>query len=225
MEQLLPNIKINLNKNLFLIDPTTSKLGQNIISHSVSLIDEMGFEKFTFKKLGIVIESPEASIYRYFKNKNQLLSYLMSWYWGWMEYRLVFSTVNISSPEVRLEKAIELITSYSQHKKIIEGIDINKLNKIVISESSKSYLSKGVTKANKEGAFQNYKKFVGRVSEIIKEINPAYKFPNMLLSTIIEGAHLQVFFAENLPGLTNKQKGADYIFKFYLNLVTQSIKN
>lgn len=225
MDQLLRNIKINLNSNLFLIDPTTSKLGQNIIAHSVSIIEEVGFEKFTFKKLGTEIESPEASVYRYFKNKNQLLAYLMSWYWGWMEYRLVFSTVNISSPEERLQKAVELITSQTEKKTIIEGIDVNKLIKIVISESSKSYLSKEVTKANKDGAFKNYKQFVARVSDILLEINPNYKYPQMLLSTIIEGAHLQVFFAENLPGLTNKQKDSDYLYKFYLHLVTQSLKS
>lgn len=224
MEQLLSNIKITVNKNLYLIDPTTSKLGSNIVSHSVNIIDEKGFEKFTFKKLGIEIDSPEASIYRYFKNKNQLLLYLVSWYWGWMEYQLVFGTANISSPELKLNKAVELITNYKNSKISIEGISINKLIRIVISESSKSYLNKEVSKANKQGAFQSYKKFVSRLAEIIHQINPAYKFPNMLMSTIIEGAHLQVFFAEHLPGLTNVQKNNDYLCKFYTNLALQSIK-
>jgi hypothetical protein len=47
----------------------------------------------------------------------------------------------------------------------------------------------------------------------------------MLLTTIIEGAHLQVFFAEHLPRLTNKQKSSDYITTFYTNLAIQSIKS
>ncbi len=225
MEQLLANLKITVNKNLYLIDPTSSKLGNNIVVHSVNIIDQLGFEKFTFKKLGNEIESPEASIYRYFKNKNQLLSYLVSWYWGWMEYQLVFGITNLTSPELKIKKAIELITSNKNNKISIAGITINKLIRIVISESSKSYLTKDVTKANKQGAFQSYKKFVSRLAEIIMEINPAYKYPNMLLSTIIEGAHLQVFFAENLPSLTNIQKDKDYICQFYSNLVLQAIKN
>ena len=225
MHGLLPNIKIKALEGSFQIDPSTSPLGEKIIFHSVSMIAEIGFEKFTFKKLGTEIGSPEASIYRYFKSKNQLLSYLISWYWGWMEYRLVFETANIPSPETRLEKSITLITCHPAEPLMIEGIDIKKLYQIIISESIKSYLTKDVDKANKEGAYSNYKQFVARISNIIKEINPEYKYPQMLLTTIIEGAHLQVFFAEHLPRLTNKQVSPDYITCFYTHLAVNVIKN
>ncbi len=224
MDALLSNIKIKVSDGLFQIDPSTSKLGKKIILHSVEMIAELGFEKFTFKKLGEVISSPEASIYRYFKSKNQLLSYLISWYWGWMEYRLVFETTNIPSANTRLEKSIALVVSNTTNNLHIEGIEIKKLYQIIISESSKSYLTKDVDKANKEGAFLNYKQFVERISNIILEINPNYKYPQMLLTTIIEGAHLQVFFGEHLPRLTNKQESPDYITKFYTNLAQKSIK-
>jgi AcrR family transcriptional regulator len=224
MQILLSNFKLNINSNLYLINPGSSKLGKKIILNSVDLIDELGFEKFTFKKLGNTIDSPEASLYRYFKNKNQLLAYLISWYWGWMEYSLVFETTNIPSADIRLEKSIALITSNNTNNLTIEGLEISKLLRIVISESAKSYLTKEVDIANKEGAYLNYKQFVARISLIIKEINPSYKYPQMLLTTIIEGAHLQVFFAEHLPSLTNKQKSSDYITKFYTNIAFQSIK-
>jgi AcrR family transcriptional regulator len=224
MDDLLSNLKILVNEGLFQIDPSTSKLGKKIIFNSFEMIAELGFEKFTFKKLGEVIGSPEASIYRYFKSKNQLLSYLISWYWGWMEYRLVLETNNIPSPNIRLEKSIALVSSNFLDDLYIEGIEIKKLHQIIISESIKSYLTKDVDKANKEGAFLNYKQFVERISKIIKEINPNYRYPNMLLTSIIEGAHLQVFFGEHLPRLTNKQKSPSYITKFYTNLAQQSIK-
>ncbi len=225
MYSLLSNLKIKVSDGLFQIDPSTSNLGKKIILNSVEMIAELGFEKFTFKKLGELIGSPEASIYRYFKSKNQLLSYLVSWYWGWMEYRLVFETTNISSPDIRLEKSIALVASNTKSNLFIEGIEIKKLHQIIISESVKSYLTKDVDKANKKGAFYNYKQFVERISKIIKEINPDYQYPQMLLTTIIEGAHLQVFFGEHLPRLTNKQKSTDYISKFYINLALQSIKS
>ncbi len=224
MDNLLSNLKINVSDSLYQIDPATSKLGKKIIINSVEMIVALGFEKFTFKKLGEVIGSPEASIYRYFKSKNQVLSYLISWYWGWMEYRLVFETSNIPSAEIRLEKSIALVSSNVIDKLSIEGIEIIKLHQIIISESIKSYLTKDVDKANKEGAFLNYKKFVERISKIIHEINPKYKYPHMLLTTIIEGAHLQVFFGQHLPHLTNKQKSPDYVTKFYTSLAQQSIK-
>jgi hypothetical protein len=224
MDQLFANLKIKVNGSLFLIDPNSSNLGKNIIAHSIDLIDEIGFEKFTFRKLGEAIESPEASIYRYFKSKNQLLSYLVSWYWGWMEYQLVFATANIQSPEICLQKAIDLISLKSNKKEMVDGIEVNKLMNIIISESSKSYLTKEVDQANKEGAYLSYKQFVARMASIVIQINPEYKFPNMLISTIIEGAHLQFFFAEHLPRLTNKQKSPNYISQFYKSLALESIK-
>ena len=224
MNNLLSNVKININENLYLKDPYSSELGKKITLHSLELIEEIGFEAFTFRKLGIRIDSPEASIYRYFESKSQLLAYLISWYWGWMEYRLFFETANIVSAEKRLEKAIGLITTKIQEKVIIDAIDINVLINIVISESSKSYLTKDVDKSNKVGAYINYKQFVTRIAQIINEITPKYKSPHMLTSTIIEGAHLQVFFAEHLPGLTNKQKTNNYLFKFYFELALLAIK-
>ncbi len=224
MNQFLANLKIQVNSNLYLTDPASSTLGKNIVSHSIELINELGFEKFTFRKLGEAIESPEASIYRYFKSKNQLLTYLVSWYWGWMEYQLVFATANIQSPELCLQKAIDLIALKSNKKEYVDGMEVNKLVNIIISESSKSYLTKEVDQANKEGAYLNYKQFVSRMASIVLAINPAYKFPHMLISTIIEGAHLQFFFAEHLPRLTNKQKSPNYISQFYTSLALESIK-
>lgn len=224
MVNILSSIKIKLGEGLYQSEPSVSKLGTKIVSQSVELIAELGFEKFTFKKLGEQIGSPEASIYRYFKSKHQLLSYLVSWYWGWMEYRLIIETANITSPELRLEKSIALIVSNQKEKMVIDDIDMKLLHKIIISESIKSYLTKEVDVANREGSFLNYKQFVGRLSEIIKEINPDYKYPQMLLTTIIEGAHLQVFFGEHLPRLTNKQKSSDYICDFYTGLALKTLK-
>ena len=37
-------IKITLNQELYLRDPQGTSLGQNIIKHSILLIDEIGFE-------------------------------------------------------------------------------------------------------------------------------------------------------------------------------------
>lgn len=223
MNNILSKIKINVNENIYLKDPESSELGRKIIQASILLIDKIGFEAFTFRKLGQEIDSPEASIYRYFENKQKLLIYLTSWYWGWMEYRLMLLVTNIPSAERRLENALQLITSKMTDKLFINEMDCTKLHQIVISESTKSYLTKEVDVINKEGVFLNYKQFVARIVSIINEINPAYKYPNMLVSTVIEGAHLQVFFGEHLPALTNKQKNNDYITQFYTHLVLKTI--
>lgn len=104
MQNILSNIIISVNDKLYVKNPETSDLGKKIIQQSILLIDEIGFENFTFKKLGEKINSNESSIYRYFESKHKLMLYLSSWYWGWIEYRLVFATTNINNPFERLKK-------------------------------------------------------------------------------------------------------------------------
>ena len=224
MVELLSNIKISVNENTFLKDPESSQLGKRIVEKSIELIDGLGFEDFTFKKLGLEINSPEASVYRYFESKHKLLLYLTSWYWAWMEYHLVFTLANIHSPEERLKKAIHLITHQVKNDNNVLHIDEAALHRIVVAESSKVYLTKMVDEENQHGEFSGYKKLVTRVGRIILEINPAFKYPNMLVSTIIEGAHNQRYFANHIPGLTDIIKGEDSITNFYNNLVFKTIK-
>ena len=95
-----------------------------------------------------------------------------------------------------------------------EHINEYKLNKIVIAEAPKSYMTKEVDQNSKEGFFSGYKQLVARVSNIILEINPKYKYPHMLISTLIEGAHHQRFFAQHLPRLTDEVNGEDAIIEF-----------
>jgi AcrR family transcriptional regulator len=224
MIELLSSISIKVNENIYLKNPETSVLGKKIIAESIELIEDIGFENFTFKKLSEKINSTEASVYRYFENKHKLLLYITSWYWGWLDYVLFFSTVNIKSPYEKLERAINILTSEVKNDGFFEHINPIKLDRIIISESSKAYLVKEVDSENKEGAYKGYKQLVGRVSEIILEINPKYNYPNMLVSTVIEGVHHQRYFAEHLPRLTNSVKGEDSISKFYLEMVLKTIK-
>jgi hypothetical protein len=102
-------------------------------------------------------------------------------------------------------------------------INEKKLNQIIISESSKAYLTREVDEENKQGAFSAYKRLVGRVSEIVTEINADYKYPRMLISTVIEGAHHQRFFASHLHSLTDIVPGEDSITSFYKEMVIKAI--
>ncbi|TNE54972.1 MAG: TetR/AcrR family transcriptional regulator [Bacteroidetes bacterium] len=224
MLELLSRVNVQVNDNIYLKNPESSELGRKIIAGSIDLIDSIGFECFTFRKLGQEINSTEASIYRYFENKHKLLLYLTSWYWGWLEYRLVFQTANIGSPVERLEKAITTLTEQVEDDNSFTHINKVKLYHILIAESSKAYLTKSVDAENQEGFFAGYKKLVDRVSAIILEINPTYKYPHMLVSTVIEGAHHQRYFAEHLPRLTDSIEGEDSITEFYKNVVLNAVK-
>jgi len=195
-------IKIKVNEKLYLRDPEQTALGRKIIDNSIQLIDELGFELFTFKKLAKRIGSTEASVYRYFENKHKLLVYLISWYWHWLEYQIDYQTNNIEKPEHKLKIVLKVLSESFKYDPEFSHIDEEVLGKIVVSESAKTYLTKKVETEHQEGFFQAYKNLCNKISKIIKEIKPDYSYPVALVSTIIETAHEQIFFAEHLPTLT-----------------------
>lgn len=225
LKDLLSKIAIQVNRTVYLKDPESSELGRKIISSGIDMIDDLGFEDFTFRKLAKGINSTEASVYRYFESKHKLLLYFTAWYWGWTEYKLVFRLTNIASAEERLKKSILLLTEIVKEDNDFSHINEVKLNRIVIAESSKVFLNKEVDAENKDGVFAEYKQIVQRVSDIILEINPGYKYPHMLVSTVIEGGHNQRFFSEHLPKLTDTVKGEDAITCFYQQLTFNAITN
>ncbi len=216
-------IHIDINAELYTKDPESSDLGRNIVTHSIDMIDELGFEAFTFKKLGQRIGSNESSIYRYFESKHMLLVYLIAWYWGWMEYTLVFSTVNVKDPKEKLEIAIAILTRKVNRDQSFSYINEIHLNRIIIAESAKAYHTKGIDEENKKGFYATYKRVVQRISDFVLEMNSDFKYPHMLISTVIEGAHQQRYFSKHLPALTDVKKGEDTIVQFYTDLVFKTI--
>jgi len=222
--QIISQLTIHVNDKLYLKHPESSDLGKKILSAGIDLMDELGFEQFTFKKLGQRIDSPEASIYRYFDSKQKLLLYYACWHWAYLEYELAFSTANITSPQKRLELALDKLLQRRQPH-LQNGIyNLEKLDRIVIAESSKTYLHKEVDEINQaSSAYAGYKKLVARLSDIILEINPGYHYPHMLISTVIEGAHMQRYFADHLPRLTDIIPGEDSTAVFYKQLVLKAI--
>lgn len=225
MDALFHQIKIPINEKLYLKDPLTSSIGQKILNESINFINEIGFEKFTFKKLALSIATTEATIYRYFESKHKLLLYLINWYWSCIATRLLFETSNIQDPVVKLQKAIHLLTAIPNPQK--ENLLMNELllKKIVINEALKVILTKEVDNENKDGVFTLYKNVVVNVANIIQEIAPAYKFPNMLVTSMIEGSNQQHFFAEHLPKLTNSEVEKDFVELFYQELIFKTIQH
>ncbi len=216
-------IQITIEPSLYTRNPDSTDLGRNIVSKSIEMIDDLGFEKFTFKKLGVAIGSNESSIYRYFESKHALLVYLTSWYWSWVEYRLVFSTTNVADPKVKLESALELITKQVTQDTQVSHVNEVLLHRIIIAESSKAYHTKDVDKENAKGYYKTYKRVVQRISTIVLEINETYAYPHMLISTVIEGAHHQRYFSKHLPALTDLEEGKNTISSFYKDMVFKAI--
>jgi AcrR family transcriptional regulator len=223
MKDMLSNIIIAVNEKLYVKNPETSELGKKIIEHSILLIDEIGFENFTFKKLGERIGSNESSIYRYFESKHKLLLYLSSWYWGWMEYRLVLATANIHNPFEKLRKGIEIVTEKVEDDISTTHIDESILNRIIIVEFTKTLLTKEVDQENKEGFFLVYKRVINRLIEMISGVNPNYSFAKSLASSIVEGALHQHFLRDHLKTITNCNETISPT-DFYLNLAENTLR-
>ncbi len=216
-------LKITIDNKLYLKNPESSDLGKRIVTNSIELINDLGFETFTFKKLGKLIGSNESSIYRYFESKHMLLIYLIAWYWSWMEYRLVFATSNISDPKDNLKIAIKILTEEVQKDDAFSYINEINLYRIIVNEGSKVYYTKDVDKENELGFFSPYKRLVKRISEMALEVNPNFLYPNMLASTVIESSRKQRYFQEHIPTLSNIEEGKDSIISFFETLTFNSL--
>lgn len=219
------HLQIQMNEALFLRNPENSELGKNILKHSVQLIYKQGFEVFTFKKLAEDIGTTEAGIYRYFENKHKLLVYLTAWYWGWLEFQISFHTNNIEDPTVKLKRVVKLLASAVEDDEQTGYVNECLLHQIIIAEGSKAYLTKQVGEDNKQQFFKPYKDLCAVIGNVISECSPKYKYPKSLASTIIEMAHFQTFFMNNLPSLTDfgNAKEETGIISFLNDLVFSSI--
>ncbi len=200
-------IRLQVDEKLHLKDPTSTELGQSVVEQAILMLDELGYEAFTFRKLAERIGTTEPSVYRYFKNKQRLLLYLTSWYWSWMEYRLLLATVNVVPAEARLRLALAELTRPIVADDTLPRIDEAALYRVVVADSSKSYLHRDVDAENREGLFRSYKRLCRTVADMITEVNPGYRFPLALVSTVVESSHMQKYFAEHLPRLTEVKHG------------------
>ncbi|MDI9337568.1 MAG: TetR/AcrR family transcriptional regulator [Alphaproteobacteria bacterium] len=218
-------LHVKMNEALYLRNPESTILGKNILKQSIILIHKSGFENFTFKKLAELIGTTEAGVYRYFENKHKLLVYLTAWYFAWIEFKIMFHTNNMSNPVFRLMRVISLLSETVGDDLQTEYIDESLLHQIIIAEGSKAYLTKQVGDDNKQQFFKPYKDLCAVISKLILDCNPAYKYPKSLASTLIEMAHFQKFFMNNLPSLTDfsATKNDSDIVAFLTDLVCRSL--
>lgn len=219
---------LKIHSGLYIRDPKDTVLGRSILRNSIILIDELGFEHFTFKKLAFHIKSTEASVYRYFENKHLLLLYFYNWYWEYLYANIQTKLENENASSEKLKIAIDCILFSIKKNPEIDFIDEDKLHRIMVSQADKVLRIKEVTEENRNGFFLAYKKVVKSIADIILEIEPNFPYARILASTLMEIPNQQLYYAENLPSLTNLQHNEDNQFeiqKVMENMAFSWIKN
>lgn len=149
------------------------------------------------------IDSTEASIYRYFSNKGQLLLYLTSWYWEWMHHLVVQEIAHYQDAEGKLRAAVGVLTKPWAKASGVDYIDQSGLHQLIINEGTKAYRTKLVDRKNEKGFFLGYKELTETISNLFLQVSPGFKHPRSLASSLFEMAHDHPFFAKHLPRLTD----------------------
>lgn len=224
MKALLQQITIEVSPKVYVKDPTSSELGKSILREGIELINEIGLEAFTFKKLAQRLSTTESSIYRYFENKHKFLLYLINWYWGWLEYEVVISTTNLDDPRERLLRITEILCNPVSKDLRHQMLDLQLLHNIVIEEAPKIFFTKEVEVDNENGLFSGYKRVVSRLAETIAEANPAYPFQLTLATTVIEAINQQKFLGEHFPRMSNLSNTDERLGEFINNMVFSVLK-
>lgn len=221
------NIDFNpsLNDRLFLKNPQSTELGKKIIRESITLMADIGYEQFTFKKLAAEIQTTEATIYRYFVNKHKLLIYLVSWYWNYLEFQMIVQLSNLTDPADKIRKVIDILVWEDNLEIDFGAFDHKALYYITIAEGNKTFLSKDVDENNKDMLYKPFKDLAGRIAGVFSEYNPSYKYPNTLASSVIDLSHLQHYFMHHLPRLSDfaKKKRPKDIEAFLEDLVFKTL--
>lgn len=219
-----PKTSFDPGEAFSLRNPERTLLGTRLVACAIELLDRDGFESLTFRRLAAQVPTTEASIYRYFEHKYQLLRYLVAWYWEWLCHRLEQELFQLASPRQQLRRALEILADSSRYDPGFAHVDEAALCRIVIRESAKIYL----TEAQPEGFFPAYLRLCDRLAGILLELRPHFDQPRALASTLIETAHRQLLFAQALPMLTELRPGeggsmADFLERLALAMLAFSV--
>ncbi len=172
-------------------------------------MNELGLEAFTFRKLAERVECTEATIYKYFPNKQRLLQYYFQLYWMWLDTHCQQEGRSLADPWERVQGDIRSLCGLWAEDALAAQLDPVPLRALVIVEGSKSFLHRNVDEDNKLKLFQPYKDLCAHIAAELKACDSRCKHPRSFATTLIEMAHSLEFAMEHLPALTELNAGRD----------------
>lgn len=204
----MPRYLIEPDAGLALRD-TTSPMGMRILTEGLVLMNEIGLEAFTFKKLAERMGSTEATMYHYFANKQRLLQYYFQVYWLWLATYCQQEGRGLKDPVDRLHGDIRAICGLWPADARAAQFDPAELRELVINEGSKSFLHKNVDSDNERKVFKPYKDLCAHIAAEVKACSPRTKHARSFATTLVEMAHSLEFAMEHLPALTELSERRD----------------
>ena len=181
---------------------TSSPMGGRILADGLVLLNEIGLEAFTFKKLAERIGCTEVTVYHYFANKQRLLQYYFQVYWLWLATHCQQEGRGLKDPLARLHGDIRAICGLWPADAMAAQFAPSDLRELVINEGSKSFMHKNVDSDNELKLFKPYKDLCAHIASELKACSPGMKSPRSFATTLVEMAHSLEFAMHHLPALT-----------------------
>lgn len=181
---------------------TGSAMGGRILAEGLALLNEIGLEAFTFRKLAEHIGCTEATVYHYFANKQRLLQYYFQMYWLWLATHCRQEGRALKDPLERLHGDIRALCGLWPAEALAGRFDPSDLRELVINEGSKSFMHKNVDSDNKLKLFKPYKDLCAHIATELKACAPRMRSPRSFATTLVEMAHSLEFAMHHLPALT-----------------------
>lgn len=201
---------LQVSENFYLRNPNTTALGKKMIARAIQIIDEVGYSQFTFKILALSINSVEASIYRYFENKEHMLFYMVATYWTATNFRVKFYTQMLRSHEERVYTTIDVLTGIQSAA--VPGLDFDQYEALQ-RIARKNYFYALTILRNKDNGkeledelFRVSKEIQDHLSTSIRKLAPSFQHSDLMADTIIKKG---LYSLEELKstGLPNRVEG------------------
>lgn len=200
--RVFPQVHLRPDPELFLRDPESTRLGKAMLVEGIVLMNELGLEAFTFKKLAVRIGCTEVSLYKFFPNKQRLLQYYFQFYWLWLRQLCGGFAERSLDPRKTLKQVVEALCGVWPKELPAAQLDPYGLRLLHIEEGTKSYLHKNVDADNARLLFLPYKALAAFIAECMVACRKDVPMPRSFATTIIEMAHSLPFAMEHLPSLT-----------------------
>jgi AcrR family transcriptional regulator len=202
-------VRLQPDPALSLRDPEQTELGRAMLVGGLQLMNEIGLEALTFRKLAAEIGSTEVTLYKYFPNKQRLLQYYFQLYWLWLRQVCGHEVERSRDAHDALRRSIEAICGVWPKDLPPLQLDAAALRLLVIEEGMKSYLHKNVDADNARRLFAPYKELSAFLAGRLTACRRSVPMPRSFATTVIEMAHSLPFAMEHLPSLTELSSRKD----------------